>query len=72
MNSIKIYFKDQNEESEKIKSITDMIETIYEIRMTKASYGMIGCGFEFPVVEINSRLYSYTDGLKILKESLDV
>lgn len=69
MKELKIYFKDQKADQEKINKLTDLADTVFDIRISKASVMIENYGFEFPVVELNSKLYSFEDGMDILKET---
>ena len=65
---IKIFFKDQKAEQSKIANITDLADVICDIRLTKATPTLESNGFEFPVVEIKNKIYTYDDALDILKQ----
>ena len=69
MKELKIYFKDKKADQEKINKITDLVDTVFDIRISRATVIIENYGFEFPVVELNSKLYGFNDAMDILKES---
>lgn len=69
MYDVRIYYRDQINESDRISNIVDIAnEKGIGTTTSKASIGLSFYDLEFPIVEINSRLFGYKDGLERIKE----
>ena len=67
-DAVIIYYKDKDQEQDKIQSVVDLVGTILNVHVTRATVLMEHYGFIFPVINLGTRLYGYKDGVDAIKE----